>query len=140
MEHLTPPLLTAVREIRWQLLSGKSTREAVREYLALYKDEFSRKLREILLLREQSALDPAFRGFANVYQTALWDLLQRGLDGHPILEPLTSLEREIERAAQLDVETHISTLPFKALLPLLFFQFPAFVILLVLPLLRDLQL
>lgn len=140
MEHLTPPLLTAVREIRWQLQAGKSSRDAIRGYLHLYKDEYSRKLRELLLLHEQGRLRTAAKSFTNAYQAANWDLLQRGLDGHPILEPLMGLEREVERAAQLDVEAHIAALPFKALFPLLFFQFPAFVTVLVLPLLRELQL
>ncbi len=140
MEHVTPPILTAVRELRWQLLSGKATKNAAQEYLTTHNDGFSRKIRELLLLREQNTLESRPKPFHNPYHVAFWDLLQRGLDGHPIVEPLSGLETEIERAAELDMEAHIATLPFKALLPLMFFQFPAFLLLLVVPLLRDLKL
>ncbi len=140
LEPVTPPILTAVRELRWQLLSGKAARDAVREYLAAHNDGFSRKIRELLLLREQNTLGDRPTGLTNPYHVAFWDLLQRGLDGHPILEPLSGLETEVDRAARMDLAAHIAELPFKALLPLMFFQFPAFLFLLVVPLLRDLRL
>ncbi len=138
MDDLTPPLLTALREVRWQLLSGKSMRDSVAEYVSHHSDPFALKLRELMVLKQQGTLDWATQGFANQYHKAFWNLLARGLSGHPVLEPLSNLEDEVDRAALADLDVHVATLPFKALLPLLFFQFPAFVILLIGPLLREL--
>lgn len=140
MDDLTPPLLSAIREVKWHLLSGRSVKDSAAEFVRVGRGEFALKLRELLVLREQGTLGDKATAFENPYQRAFWDLLERGLSGHPILEPLVALEDEADRVALNDLDAHVASLPFKALLPLLFFQFPAFVMLLVWPLLRELSL
>lgn len=139
MDDLVPPLLLATREIRFNLLAGRALKDSVGVYLRSHHDEFALRLNELWCLKLQGESEIAESTLPGHRSRALWELLERGLLGEPILEPLQHLENDIEAAATADLETHIATLPFKALIPLLFFQFPAFVILLIGPLLRDLE-
>lgn len=137
MEDLTPPLLTAVREIRWRISSGRSMREAMRMHLDRTHNSFAQTLREWWTLKAQGR--PAgLEKFKTHYQRAFLSLVDRGCAGQPTLEHLTALETEIERAAESELELHVATLPFKMLVPLLLFQFPAYLILLLGPVLREL--
>jgi hypothetical protein len=65
--------------------------------------------------------------------------VERGCNGQPVIEYLEGLEKEIDFASHAELDLHISTLQFKALIPLLLFQFPAYLVLLLGPLLRELQ-
>lgn len=77
--------------------------------------------------------------FASHWQEAFWELLERGCGGQPISEALLQLQEEVEKAVDHELELHIAGLPFKALVPLLLFQFPAFLLLLLGPIVRELQ-
>lgn len=137
---LVPPLLQAVREVRGRTLSGVSTGDAFRIYLEDHHDALADTLRERWILKWRpngtAAREPnSLRG---PYQRSFWELIERGSNGEPIAGPLAALEDEIERAAEAELDQHISTLPFKVLLPLMAFQFPAHLILLLGPMLRDL--
>lgn len=137
MENLTPPLLEAVRELHWRIASGHSMREALRLYLEVATSPFAHNLREWTAVRAQDKVPPT-AAFRSHLQRALLELIERGCMGQPTLEHLKELEYEVELAAQAELEAHIGALPFKVLLPLLFFQFPAYLLLLLGPLLRDL--
>lgn len=137
MERLTPPLLIILRELRWKMTGGSSFRTSILNITENSNSALGRRVHELIILRQQrGSLD--FVPFSNPHQRAFWDLAVRSLDGHPILEPLANLESDVEAAALHDLDVHLTTLPFKALVPLLFCQFPAFVILLLWPLLREL--
>jgi hypothetical protein len=110
--------------------SGLSARESVKRYIATHPTPFS--LRLLQSLNNQPC------AWHSDYQRAFWELISRGLEGQPIVEPLTALEAEIETAANHELDQHLATLPFKALIPLLGLQFPAFALLLLGPLMREL--
>lgn len=137
MEDLIPPLLTAVREVRWRIASGRSMKEAVRLHLEQAHSPFAHRLREWWALKAQGRENQA-KHFKTHYQKAFLNLIERGCAGQPTLDHLTALEDEIAKAAEAELELHIATLPFKMLIPLLIFQFPAYVILLLGPALREL--
>lgn len=137
MENLTPPLLNAVREVQWRLSSGRSMREAMRLYLEAAHTPFAHCLREWWSLKNQGRPSDSQK-FKTHYQRAFLNLVERGCAGQPTLEHLRALEDEISKAADAELELHLATLPFKVLIPLLVFQFPAFLILLLGPVLREL--
>ena len=139
MDTLTPPILTAVRELRWHLSSGFSLKLSVQRYLARSTDEFARTLREMWILFEQGGPVECRLPGRPAFTKTFWSLLERGARGEPVLEAMTALEADLESAALQDVEDHLSYLPFKALFPLLLFQFPAFGLVLLGPILRELQ-
>lgn len=136
MEVLIPPLLAAARELRWQIGAGRSMREAFRRYLESAQDEVAADLRERWTLATSGGTMTS-KPMRSPYRRALWDLVQRGSAGQPVLEPLAALEEEIEAAAQAELDLHLATLPFKVMLPLLLLQFPAHLILLLGPMLRE---
>lgn len=140
MESVNPPLLDAVQEIRWQISNGRSMKESFQEYLSSNNDELAAEFRELWTLKWKSKSEiRSTVVFKTHFRRAFWDLVERGCAGQPVLEPLCGLENEIALAAQAELDRHISTLPFKVLLPLLLFQFPAHMILLLGPMLRDLN-
>ena len=138
MENLTPPTLNAVRQISWRIHSGKSMFEAVNIYLGQCNDSFARSLREAWILKNQGQISQKSL-FSSVHQQALWNLIERGAHGQPTSEALRALELEVEMATSFELEEHLGSLPFKVLLPLLFFLFPAYLILLLGPVLRQLN-
>jgi hypothetical protein len=139
MEGLTPPLLHTIRELRWRISTGLSMREALRLHLESSSTTLAHDLREWWALKVHERNPPPPPTFSTPLRRAVLDVIERGLAGQPSLEHLQALEEEVERAAQNELDAHISSLPFKVLLPLLLFQFPAFLILLLGPLLRELN-
>ena len=138
MEGLTPPLLETVRELRWRISTGLSMREALRLHLESGRGQLVHGLREWWALKshERGGRPPAI--FHSHLRSSVLDVIERGLAGQPVAEHLRVLEEEIERAADDELSSHIAALPFRVLLPLLFLQFPAFLLLLLGPLLREL--
>ena len=130
MADLEPEVLAAVRNVRWQMSSGLSARESVKRYIAAFPTPFALQLLQ--------AINHQASHWPSDYQRAFWELISRGMEGQPIIESLTALEAEIEIAAHHELDQHLATLPFKALIPLLALQFPAFALLLLGPLMREL--
>lgn len=144
MEALIPPGLEAIQDVRWMLQSGRSMKESFRIYLDSHNNRLADEFRERWILKWQAKTSQSSgfaqqKAFRSHYHSALWELVERGCQGQPVLEALKALEEEIERAAQQELDLHISTLPFKILIPLLTLQFPAFLLLLLGPMLRELN-
>lgn len=140
MESLTPPILTAIREVRWLIGGGHSMNEAFRIYLESSKGPFTQSLSEWWVARAQARVGarPVFQ-YKTYSQRLFLELVERGCAGQPTLEALRGLEDEVEKAAQAELDAHLASLPFKVLIPLLIFQFPAYLVLLLGPVLRDLS-
>lgn len=113
--------------------------EAFRMYLDNAKGPLAHSFREWWTLRAQArqGTKPVF-AFKTYSQRLFIELVERGCSGQPTLEALRGLEDEVEKAAQAELDAHLASLPFKVLIPLLIFQFPAYLVLLLGPVLRDL--
>lgn len=135
MEDLTPPLLYAVREVRWQMNAGRAMKDAFQCYLDGRQDALSFELRRNWVLKQKGGALPPLRSH---YAQSFWNLVERGLAGQPAHEALGVLEAEVQQAAESELDEHLATLPFKVLIPLLLFQFPAYLVLLLGPALREL--
>lgn len=133
-----PPLLLALQSVIWSIGCGRSVKDAFQLYLETNRDPLAEKWRELWILK--NAGQPAkVDALTSHYQRAFWDLIERGTAGQPVLEALRALEEEVTTNARAELDEFILTLPFRSLIPLLAFQFPAFLVLLLGPLLRDLQ-
>lgn len=140
MADLTPPVLNFTRELQWRIATGQSMREAMRACLDQDSSKFGEKLRDWWHRQQKSEPSgSSFDFFKTQYQQALADIILRGRAGQPTQETLLMLCSEIERATEDALESHLGTLPFKLLVPLLLLQFPALLILLLGPMLRELQ-
>jgi hypothetical protein len=133
-----PPLLQALQSVIWSIGCGRSVKDAFQLYLETNRDPLTEKCRELWILK--NAGQPLkIETLTSHYQRAFWDLIERGTAGQPVHDGLRALEEEVAAVARAELDEFALTLPFRSLIPLLAFQFPAFLILLLGPLLRDLQ-
>ncbi len=120
--------------------SGKSMNEAFQLYLERTNDGLASRLRQLWILKNKNVRNIAAADeLPTYYQRAFWQLVERGSRGEPTMDALRALETEVESKAEAELDAHVAALPFKVLLPLLLFQFPAYLLLLLGPLLRELQ-
>jgi hypothetical protein len=122
--------------------NGESVRQGLVKYLrsAPIKDDFAIEARTFLQLWDQGRdwRERLAKHVQSPYRRVLLELIASGLAGQSILAQLADLKTDIVDACEQEVQHHLELLPLKMLVPLLFFQFPAFLILLFGPLLRNL--
>lgn len=139
MESLAPPL-NALLEVRWEMENGNSFRESLKLFISKEPESnFVALLRQwyVKKTRDQTSHD-LIESERSLYRRTLLGIFENGWAGEPILESLQELELELILACQLEMDEFTATLPFKALLPLLFLQFPAYLILLLTPIVSSL--
>lgn len=135
MENLAPPyqfVLSLVQELE----SGVPARIAVKKYVQGARGEFADQLLSWQLLTEQGkgALFQKQKDKMNAFRRSIFDLLDYSLQGVSILEPLHLLEAELREVSEQRLDEHLGKLPFKLMIPLMLFQFPALLILILGPL------
>lgn len=136
MEGLAPPLRFLFMLER-MLSCGHSVRVAISEYLKEENDEFAHHLRALLVQYDAGGdeMPPPPRALSPE-RAAVFELVWRGLGGEPLLRQIRDLREEVVLAATQELDEFMANLPMRALLPLLFFIFPGFLILLFGPLLK----
>lgn len=137
MENLAPPL-ELVMEVRFQIEKGVSIKNGIqfyinqnrldpwRQYLAIWLQQIENS-RKFDIQNEKMSLQ----------RKHCLLVLARGLKGESIYPQLCLLEDELFRAATAEVDEYVATLPIKSLIPLLFFQFPALILMMIGPLLSS---
>ena len=116
--------------------SGESLRSGLRDYFLAPPDDFTPTVQAWLQLLERGCQTQELaRRIRSPARRHLLALLERGLRGEPILSGLITMDEEVQEQCLLEIDNFLADLPFRMLLPLLFFLFPAFVILLLGPLL-----
>lgn len=135
MVPLAPPL-KAVLEIRLQMENGISILQSVKNYTSRETlDEFAKELSLWLFARKTGQ---RFEKPLKFYRKTLIEILDRGLTGDPIMEYLKDFEIELVEICKEDLEKHLEKLPYVCLAPLMLFQLPSFLLLLIGPLVRNL--
>lgn len=137
MEHLAPPYQFTL-DLLYELESGGTARSAVKKYTTHFQNEFCLMLRHWLRLQEFGELVIAEPTFRSSYQKAIWDLLMLSQQGVSLIVPVRELELELRFVCEEQLEQHLATLPYKLMIPLLFLQFPALMVILLGPLLAQL--
>ena len=138
MEGLAPSLNCLV-EMQSAIRNGETVRAGVSSYLLKSPphEEYSQQLRALLFAWDQEHSDwrSALHAIKGPHRRALAELLCAGLAGQSILSQLNELRDELVRASEIELKAYVDLLPLKMLVPLLLFQFPAFLTLLFGPLL-----
>lgn len=137
MEGVAPPLelLLAVKRT---LEKGQPTKAGIHLYLKRHENEFVAVVAQWLaLLQQGKETQPLITGLSSQHRQVLLQLLERGLRGEAIYNVLLTLEEEILEACHEELTNKLARLPFILLVPLLLFQFPAFLMLLFGPLLQN---
>lgn len=126
---------SAVSKIKFKVATGHSVRSSILESCKSLESPFE----EMLFLWAQKYPQPlsSFKMLTNT-QEILVNLLEEGLRGKPIYEPLSNLEVEIKDALLAEIQEHVDKLPFLSLIPMLFFIGPSLFLILVGPLLYSL--
>lgn len=139
MESLAPPLAVLIH-VRWEMERGHSLREAVRNHLQTHPtDGFTLVLRDWVVRKSHGqATKDLVHSLKSPYRRAVLDVFERGWDGEPIIEAIEDLDQEIQSAALAELDLFIASLPFRAMLPLLCLQFPAYLLLLLGPIFTEL--
>ena len=139
MDYLAPPL-NAVLQIQLHIKSGLSVRTAIQLYVQEFpKCPFAKQIElwRFHIETGQSYNNPEL--LKKNYRTALLKILERGLKGEPILTFLQDFQEELTHICLQELDQQVQKLPFLTLIPLFLFQVPAFFLLLLGPLVLELQ-
>ncbi len=129
--------LTSV--LRREMNKGLGLRSALNEYFKKNTQPFSNEVRLWLSLHDQGKnREGRWDQQSHMYVKALFVILEKGLRGHPIHAVLTQFEEELKNSYESAILEKINRLPFEMLVPLLVFMLPAYLLLLVGPLIEDL--
>jgi hypothetical protein len=133
VETLAPPL-ELLMEVRFGLEKGQSLKKTILEYIEKSPEEpWRRDLRLWLQLLEMGRSPEAAMSSMSLTRRQCLEVLGQGLKGEPVYPQICALEDEVFEASRLEIEEFVALLPMKSLIPLLFFQFPAFLALLLGP-------
>jgi hypothetical protein len=138
-----------VLECVWFVEEGIRRGESVREALSRWADRSAAcqrdgnryhrdfRLQVLHLLRNMEGSSAGALATQSPYRENFFQVLLAGFHGEAILADLMLLKTDIQNQLELDMKSHVETLPFKMLVPLLLFLFPAFLILLFGPITRS---
>ena len=138
MERLAPPLELCIT-LRLAIENGQSIMRSIKKYLMRERNEMSRDIAMVLSAFERgeaAVLLPKTN--ALLYRRALLELIESGLKGEPILTRLKELEDEILKCSHSDIDKYVASLPIRTMVPLMLLQFPAFLLLLLGPIVSEL--
>jgi hypothetical protein len=138
MENIAPPLELII-EVRFGLEKGQALKKTLQNYASdcFSTDKESIKWRQFiqkwLLNLEFGQSTTEIKKKLNPVRQQIIEVLEMGLRGESIYPQICALEDELFEAAKFEIEEHTSVLAIKSLIPLLMFQFPAFLVLLMGP-------
>lgn len=137
MEDLAPPL-KLILYIKRSMESGKSINEGLKNYFQEIRDEFSPHVWGWYeCVQKDLDVEAVLAGINSQYRKSLLRLLFRGLKKESIFEALLNLEHETIQACQLEIDEKLTKLPYVLMIPVLFFQFPALLLLILGPLIQN---
>jgi hypothetical protein len=137
MEGLAPTLKCLI-EIQSAIQNGETIRAGILHYLKASDcdEQFSGEIRRFLFAWDQGHDWRAVVSQCKSPQRkALFDVMAVGFQGVPVQPYIADLRNEMVQACEVEVLRHLEVLPVLMLVPLLIFQFPAFLLLLFGPLL-----
>ena len=138
MEGLAPPL-RCLLEVKLDLSSGESLKTSLLRYLKQHSDEFSCLVQLWLFYYEQGkSFTKELEKIKSPYRRVLIEVFELGLEGQPILKRLEELKEEMMEACRVEIDFYLNRLPFLSLFPLFFLQLPAFLLLMLGPLVIEL--
>lgn len=134
MVHLVPSL-SFIKNLRIHLEQGLTVNASLMTTINKEETSFSQQILFWKAQYDQRTQPTA--DFKSVYQQSFVEILIMGLEGAPIHQSLCLLEVEMEEEFERQWKAYLQTLPVKLSLPLLFFFFPAYIILLFGPLITQ---
>ena len=138
MEGLNP-CLNLLLCCRRSIEQGRPLSLAIKTFIQNESDPFCAQVIKWSAFFEQGQkTDAILSQIRSPYRRQLLEVLERGLNREPIGHILTLLEVEIHEACEEEIQKKLTDLPYQVMIPLLLFQFPAFLLLLLGPFLYQL--
>ncbi len=119
-------------------MEGKTLKTGLREYIEHSDDSFKDEIQELLknfMIGEKAHNHRS----KSIYRTAVKELIWSGLNGNSIGKELSALKEETELACKVELDSFIESIPFRSMIPLLLFQFPSFLLILMGPLITKIS-
>lgn len=130
-------LLKLCLHVRVSMEGGESLRASIDRFSNFEHSKNHFKLKEWLSHHEQSDGEcRADQLFANNHIQIFLGIMADGLMGHSIFERLKSLEEELIEVCKDAFQRELDRLPYILMVPLLLFMFPAYLLLLLGPILN----
>lgn len=137
MEGLNPPLELLIT-VKRSLERGHSVKNGLSEFIKESSSPWVLEVSQWMSLLQQGlSADTVLRQQISNHRRILLKTLERGLKGESIYQTLNNLEEEIVLACEVSLAQSLGRLPFLLLMPLLLLQMPAFLLLLLGPLLSE---
>ncbi len=134
MDAIASPYIF-VESLRYELESGGTLLPIVRNLSQEISGEFGLQIEQWLANTQTNRLEVGeVQKSWSLYRKSIFDLLDMSRAGVSIIEPLKSMEKEMLQICENDLQRHLDRLPFKLMVPMLFFQFPGVMLLIVGPL------
>ena len=137
MEALAP-IYVAIVEVRSLLENGDSLLQGLKRVSENTSGELRWQFHQFLLGFERGEQAPHRVLSMSFLRKEFFGLLERGLKGEPILEPMKALEEQCLADCHQQIHRFLNTIGFKTMFPVLFFLLPAYLLLLLGPFLEDL--
>jgi len=141
MRALIPTQIRVLQEIIYLLESGNSVRESILIVMDQFdRDEFIDLMQLWMKQKEVGLNEFTISGLtSSSINRKIFSLLDRGLNGESILKYLKTLELEAREQVQIERDKSLAKLPIKLLVPLILLIFPAYLIVLLVPVLSELS-
>ena len=134
MENLVSCLKWTLR-LRLALECGDSVRVAIGRVRT--ESSFDSKIKDFVFCFDQKGELNRFLEPFGAYERAFFDLVLSGLAGNKIYERIVEFENELKQKCLDEIQKEIDLLPFKIMVPVLLFQFPAYLLLILGPILQQ---
>lgn len=135
MAHINP-LLKSIVELRHRLEAGESLRSSFPNCLNTDDADWNSLLKRwFIALEHGTPTEKIVKDIRSPYRRIFLEILGSGFNGTPIYQNLVEVEKEVTAACDLELEQKLRKLPFQSMLPVLLLMFPAFLILLLGPVL-----
>ncbi|NQY99638.1 MAG: hypothetical protein HRT45_03095 [Bdellovibrionales bacterium] len=136
MAYIAEPL-DLIIYLQLELGKGQGFRQALTKALSQSQTPFAEEVTNWLISQKEGQKQA--RQGKNMVRNQFFCLLEMGLVGAPILEQLKAFEEHMKEICAEDVELHIDKLPTLLSLPLVFCFLPAYLLLIVGPVLGALS-
>ncbi len=138
MEDLNQPLLLLLN-VKRSLEQNQTTLSGVHRFLARHRGKFRNQVEAWLYHLKKETKAPAAGKKMTFHEMALLALIERGLRGESIYAHLKDLEVDLNAHLQEKIDAFLQKLPILMMIPLTLFLFPAFLTLLIGPIILQLM-
>jgi hypothetical protein len=136
MENLSF-LLKLCLHVRVSLEGGEALRVSLFRFAEMKNSLLHLKLKEWLSHFDQTGGECcAEKLFSNPHTQVFLEILSQGLAGHSIFDRVKAMEEEIVETCKDEFQRELDKLPYVLMVPLLLFMFPAYMMLLLGPILK----